>query len=156
MRIAPVSLVKRSHVTAAPRILQAAEDCFGEHGIDAVSLRQIAIAAGQGNTAAVQYHFGSKEGLLEAIFQHRLPAIEQRRKALIETLEPQKRTQVRSLLKIIFQPIWEISNAQGRPSNALFVRRLNNTTGRPPEWCRAADREHGNAEKENNLINALN
>src|SRR3546814_6660333 len=71
MRIAPVSLVKRSHVTAAPRILQAAEDCFGEHGIDAVSLRQIAIAAGQGNTAAVQYHFGSKEGLLEAIFQHR-------------------------------------------------------------------------------------
>src|SRR3546814_2769538 len=61
MRIAPVSLVKRSHVTAAPRILQAAEDCFGEHGIDAVSLRQIAIAAGQGNTAAVQYHFGSKE-----------------------------------------------------------------------------------------------
>src|SRR3546814_19686067 len=81
MRIAPVSLVKRSHVTAAPRILQAAEDCFGEHGIDAVSLRQIAIAAGQGNTAAVQYHFGSKEGLLEAIFQHRLPAIHQRRKA---------------------------------------------------------------------------
>src|SRR3546814_12660215 len=49
MRIAPVSLVKRSHVTAAPRILQAAEDCFGEHGIDAVSLRQIAIAAGQGH-----------------------------------------------------------------------------------------------------------
>src|SRR3546814_5748368 len=101
MRIAPVSLVKRSHVTAAPRILQAAEDCFGEHGIDAVSLRQIAIAAGQGNTAAVQYHFGSKEGLLEAIFQHRLPAIDQRRKALIETLDPQQRTQVRSLLKII-------------------------------------------------------
>src|SRR3546814_12988999 len=69
MRIAPVSLVKRSHVTAAPRILQAAEDCFGEHGIDAVSLRQIAIAAGQGNTAAVHYHFGSKEGLLERILQ---------------------------------------------------------------------------------------
>ncbi|HEY9578891.1 MAG TPA: helix-turn-helix domain-containing protein [Rhizorhapis sp.] len=140
MRIAPVSLVKRSHVTAAPRILQAAEDCFGEHGIDAVSLRQIAIAAGQGNTAAVQYHFGSKEGLLEAIFQHRLPAIDQRRKALIETLDPQQRTQVRSLLKIIFQPIWEIRNAQGRPSYALFLRRLNNTTGMPPEWRRAADR----------------
>src|SRR3546814_11888057 len=79
-------------------MLQAAEDCFGEHGIDAVSLRQIAIAAGQGNTAAVQYHFGSKEGLLEAIFQHRLPAIDPRRKALIETLDPQQRTQVRSLL----------------------------------------------------------
>src|SRR3546814_12128193 len=48
--------------------------------------------------------------------------------------------QVRSLLKIIFQPIWEIRNAQGRPSYALFLRRLNNTTGMPPEWRRAADR----------------
>src|SRR3546814_9487590 len=93
MRIAPVSLVKRSHVTAAPRILQAAEDCFGEHGIDAVSLRQIAIAAGQGKHAAVQYHFGSKEGLFEPIFQTRLPAIDQSTKALIEKSEPQQRTQ---------------------------------------------------------------
>src|SRR3546814_7480665 len=114
MRIAPVSLVKRSHVTAAPRILQAAEDCFGEHGIDAVSLRQIAIAAGQGNTAAVQYHFGSKEGLLEAIFQHRPPAIDQRRKGPIEKLVPPHRPPVRSLLKIIFQTVWQIRNAQGR------------------------------------------
>src|SRR3546814_18955310 len=75
MRIAPVSLVKRSHVPAAPRILQAAEDCFGEHGIDAVSLRQIAIAAGQGNPADVPYHFGFKVGFLEELFQNRLPAI---------------------------------------------------------------------------------
>src|SRR3546814_8146356 len=102
MRIAPVSLVKRSHVTAAPRILQAAEDCFGEHGIDAVSLRQIAIAAGQGNTAAVQYHFGSKEGLLEAIFQHRLPAIDQRRKALIETRSEEHTSELQSLMRISY------------------------------------------------------
>src|SRR3546814_19195870 len=108
--------------------------------MDAVSLRQIAIAAGQGNTAAVQYHFGSKEGLLEAIFQHRLPAIDQRRKALIETLAPQQRTQARRLLKIIFQPIWEIRHAQGRPTYAPLFRRLNNTTVMPTAWRRAADR----------------
>src|SRR3546814_1202121 len=89
MRIAPVSLVKRSHVTAAPRILQAAEDCFGEHGIDAVSLRQIAIAAGQGNTATGQYHFGFKEGLLEEIINHRLPEMDQRKKTMSETLRTQ-------------------------------------------------------------------
>src|SRR3546814_16041048 len=55
-------------------------------------------------------------------------------------MDPKQRTQVRSLLKIIFQPIWEIRNAQGRPSYALFLRRLNNTTGMPPEWRSAADR----------------
>src|SRR3546814_10676702 len=55
-------------------------------------------------------------------------------------MDPKQRTQVRSLLKIIFQPIWEIRNAHGRPSYALFLRRLNNTTGMPPEWRRAADR----------------
>src|SRR3546814_16286363 len=101
MRIAPVSLVTRSHVTAAPRILQAAEDCFGEHGIDAVSLRQIAISAGQGNTAAVKYLFGFKKGLIEDIFRHRLPAIDQQIKALVYTLAPKQRTQVPSLFKNI-------------------------------------------------------
>ena len=41
-------------------IIETAERLFAEHGVFAVSNRQIAEAAGQGNTAVVGYHFGTK------------------------------------------------------------------------------------------------
>jgi AcrR family transcriptional regulator len=64
------------------QLVTTAERLFALHGIDGVSLRQIGAAAGIGNNSAVQYHFGSKDGLLKAILLHRLPGIIQRRKLL--------------------------------------------------------------------------
>jgi AcrR family transcriptional regulator len=64
------------------RLLTTAERLFALHGIEGVSLRQIGAAAGIGNNSAVQYHFGSKEGLARAILLHRLPHLIQRRKVL--------------------------------------------------------------------------
>ena len=52
------------------RILRIAERMFAEQGFSGVSLRQLTTAAGV-NLAAVNYHFGSKEGLLTAIFESR-------------------------------------------------------------------------------------
>ena len=52
------------------RILRIAERLFAEQGFAGVSLRQLTTAAGV-NLAAVNYHFGSKEGLLTAIFENR-------------------------------------------------------------------------------------
>ena len=55
-------------------ILAAAERLFAEHGVYAVSNRQVSEAAGQGNNAAVGYHFGTKADLVRAIEQkHRAP-----------------------------------------------------------------------------------
>lgn len=48
-------------------ILDAAERLFAEHGVAAVSSRQISEAAGQGNNTAVGYHFGGKANLVRAI-----------------------------------------------------------------------------------------
>ncbi|RDH74465.1 TetR/AcrR family transcriptional regulator [Mycolicibacterium moriokaense] len=48
-------------------ILGAAETLFAEHGIAAVSHRQIVAAARQGNSSAVAYHFGTKTDLVRAI-----------------------------------------------------------------------------------------
>ncbi|RAV08085.1 TetR family transcriptional regulator [Mycolicibacterium sp. GF69] len=54
-------------------ILAAAERLFAEHGVYAVSNRQVSEAAGQGNNAAVGYHFGTKGDLVRAIEQkHRI------------------------------------------------------------------------------------
>jgi AcrR family transcriptional regulator len=55
-------------------LLAAAERLFAERGMYAVSNRQISEAAGQGNNAAVCYHFGTRTDLLRAIeAKHRGP-----------------------------------------------------------------------------------
>src|SRR5271169_2295413 len=64
-------------------ILTAAERLFAEHGVYAVSNRQVSEAAGQGNNAAVGYHFGTKADLVRAIeTKHRIP-IEQLREQMV-------------------------------------------------------------------------
>ena len=45
-------------------LINAAEELFAQSGIDGVSLRQINVTAGQKNSSAVHYHFGSKESLI--------------------------------------------------------------------------------------------
>jgi len=50
-------------------ILDAAEWLFAERGISSVSNRQIGAAAGQGNTSAVGYHFGSRDELIRALIR---------------------------------------------------------------------------------------
>lgn len=61
------------------RIIDRAEELFAGHGIAGVSMRQIARAAGQKNVAAVQYHFGTKEELIRAIFAARMGPFDERR-----------------------------------------------------------------------------
>jgi AcrR family transcriptional regulator len=66
------------------RILDSAEYLFSENGVNGASLRAIVGHAGV-NTAAVHYHFGSKYGLLEAVFARRIvPIAEERLKLLAD------------------------------------------------------------------------
>ncbi|GAA2592425.1 TetR family transcriptional regulator [Winogradskya consettensis] len=53
------------------RILTAAERLFAENGISVVPLRDIGVAAGQRNHAAVQYHFGERDEVVKAIMEFR-------------------------------------------------------------------------------------
>lgn len=57
-------------------ILKAAERLYAEHGVFAVSNRQVSEAAGQGNNAAVGYHFGTKTDLVRAIEHKHRSSIE--------------------------------------------------------------------------------
>lgn len=78
---------RAARVAATRRaILDAAERLFAEHGIAAVSGRQISEAAGQGNTAAVGYHFGTKTELVRAVARRHLDPIERRRAERIAAL----------------------------------------------------------------------
>ena len=53
------------------QILDVAERMFAESGVHGVSLRAIIAEAGV-NLAAVHYHFGSKDALVEAVFERRV------------------------------------------------------------------------------------
>ena len=68
------------------RILDAAEALFMQHGFEATSLRAITAAAGV-NLAAVNYHFGSKEELFQAVLTRRLDPMNQERVDLLTRLE---------------------------------------------------------------------
>ncbi|WP_187414874.1 TetR family transcriptional regulator [Nonomuraea sp. PA05] len=67
------------------RILLTAERLFAEHGVFAVSNRQISEAAGQGNNAAVGYHFGTKSDLLRAIVDDHTARLERIRERLLRS-----------------------------------------------------------------------
>jgi len=69
----------------APQHLKAvALKLFAERGIDGVTVRQIAEAAGQKNHAAITYHFGSKDALVRELIVEGARAIDERRNAWLD------------------------------------------------------------------------
>jgi AcrR family transcriptional regulator len=86
----------------------SAERLFAVHGIDGVSLRQVAAEAGSGNNSAVHYHFGSKQGLIAAIFRHRLPQITRERRLLAARCDPDE---VRSRIEAHYLPVLTMADA---------------------------------------------
>ncbi|MFF3373525.1 TetR/AcrR family transcriptional regulator [Streptomyces sp. NPDC002680] len=87
------------------QIIRTAERLFAERGVDGVSLRQIGVEAGNGNNSAVQYHFGSKARLVQAIFEYRLPYLHQRRRTLVALRRP---ADLRSWVECYVLPVLEL------------------------------------------------
>lgn len=68
--------------SAKQQLVLTAERLFAQRGLDGVPLRQIGTEAGMANKSAVQYHFGSKDGLVHAILLNRLEHLTRRRELL--------------------------------------------------------------------------
>jgi AcrR family transcriptional regulator len=82
------------------RILDAAESLFMAHGFEATSLRQLTSAAGV-NLAAVNYHFGTKEELFQAVLTRRLDPMNQERIDLLAGYEREAGNRPLSCEKIL-------------------------------------------------------
>lgn len=75
---------------------------YAERGVDGVTVREIAKAAGQKNHGAVGYHFGSKEALVREIIADGARVIDERRCAMLDAMEakggPQKISEIMDVL----------------------------------------------------------
>ncbi|WP_436771690.1 TetR/AcrR family transcriptional regulator [Yinghuangia sp. YIM S09857] len=99
------------------QLIAAAERLFAERGINGVSVREIAVEAGQRNTNAVRYHFGAKEDLVDAIFEHRMAPINARRMALIESHDRDGREfDPYAVAEAFTLPMAELLRESGAPS----------------------------------------
>lgn len=87
-------------------ILDAAERAFAELGFDAASMRHIIAAAGV-NLAAVHYHFGSKGGLIQAVFARRVGPLNAERLELLGKLEATKPAKKKPPLEPIIRALIE-------------------------------------------------
>jgi AcrR family transcriptional regulator len=133
MIIQPVEVLhnkrKRRNASATAtrvKIIEAAEKLFADRGIDGIALREIAAAAGQGNNTAVQYHFGTKEALVYAIFDYRTNMFEPLRAGMLERAEEAGRLMdARTLLEIMCLPHLTISDEKGgHPYSAFLAQYL--------------------------------
>ena len=106
-------------------IVDVAERLWGARGLDAVSLREISAAAGLANPASVQYHFGGRDELVSAIYARRLPAMDARRRQLLDDARGGGSVpDLRILLDCLFRPLLEQRDEHGRHSYASFLRQV--------------------------------
>lgn len=116
MRIAP------SNFSTRERILGVAEALFARHGFAGASLRQVTAAA-KVNLAAVNYHFGSKESLIEEVFRRRLDELNRHRlDALARVQAKGSEQQLEDVLDAFIRPALEQS--MDSAGGTAFVRVL--------------------------------
>jgi AcrR family transcriptional regulator len=95
-------------------ILTAAERLFAEHGVFAVSNRQVGEAAGQGNNTVVSYHFGTKADLVRAIARRHSAPIEEIRQARLAEIGDSD--DVRDWIGCLVWPVADHLAAVGSPT----------------------------------------
>ncbi|MGF3027188.1 TetR/AcrR family transcriptional regulator [Methylobacterium aquaticum] len=124
------SAPKRGRTDAGPRqldtrerLLDAAEKLFAERGFNGVSTREITFAAGA-NSAAMHYHFGSKEAVIREIFERRLGPINAERERLMdEGVAASDPPDIARILRAFIGPTLSIGNSVGERHFKILAAR---------------------------------
>lgn len=131
------------------RLVDAAVRLYGTRGIGAVSLREISAAAGQKNPNALQYHFGSRDGLLQAVIDRHAGAIGELRAQYVVRAEQGAWPAAEASARCLVMPIIDYVIDEDAGLNFVRVvsqlRTLNAATavGDPPAVAVTFPREEG-------------
>ncbi len=124
------------------RLLDVAEELFAEKGISGTSLRLLTRTAAV-NLASVHYHFGSKEGLVDAVLERRASALNRERLADLARIEASSdgSPPVDAILRAFVAPgtrlLEELADRR-----ALIVRLRGRLEAEPPELVESLVRKH--------------
>ncbi|MFC5265928.1 TetR family transcriptional regulator [Kribbella qitaiheensis] len=107
------------------RLLNIAEQRFGEGGYEGTSLRAITVAAAA-NIAAVNYHFGSKEALLRAAVARAMAPVNTERRRRLDQLEAKGQPTAEQLIRAFIEPGLDLVLRRGErgPVVARFIGRV--------------------------------
>ncbi|MDX2300316.1 MAG: TetR family transcriptional regulator [Xanthomonadaceae bacterium] len=109
------------HFSTKERLLTAAEDLFAQFGFAGTSLRQVTTRADV-NIAAVNYHFGSKENLVNEVFRRRLDELSQKRLAALAAAREASPDNLEAILAAFIEPALALT--LDRHGGSAFVRVL--------------------------------
>lgn len=126
------------HSDTKTRILDCAEELFARDGFHNTSLRGLTALADV-NLASVNYHFGCKEALLEAVIERRLLPLNQVRSDKIAAVlttarQQQKPPAVRELLRAFVAPTLEFRNSS--PGARAFIALIGRSLSEPDATVR--------------------
>ena len=108
-----------AHFSTKDRILGAAEELFAQFGFSGTSLRQVTSRADV-NIAAVNYHFGSKENLVNEVFRRRMDGMSADRLSALKAAVDQSPGELEPILAAFVEPA--LALAQDRHGGGAFVR----------------------------------
>ncbi len=109
-------------------MIDAAERLIAEQG-PSVSLRQVVAAAGQRNSAAIRYHFGTREQLIEAVIQARQDVFEPQRLERLLVIEAAGGGTQRELLEALLAPAFAHQRALAPSYHARFMEKIRDFPG---------------------------
>ena len=107
------------HFSTKDRILYAAEELFAQQGFASTSLRQVTSRADV-NIAAVNYHFGSKENLVNEVFRRRMDDMSRERLAALQRAVEAHPGELEPILAAFVEPA--LAMAQDRHGGGAFIR----------------------------------
>jgi AcrR family transcriptional regulator len=127
---------RNSHGDTRKRLLEATEWLFIECGYEAMSLRHVTARAGA-NLAAVNYHFGSKEALMQEVLSLRLDRLNRERLQLLSACEREQpfAMDTAAVLAMLFIPAFRLSH--GDASGPAFMRLLGRVYSDPSPFIRS-------------------
>jgi AcrR family transcriptional regulator len=107
------------HFSTKDRILHAAEELFAQQGFASTSLRQVTSRADV-NIAAVNYHFGSKDNLVNEVFRRRMDEMSAQRLEALKAATRNVPGQLEPVLAAFVEPA--LAMAQDRHGGGAFIR----------------------------------